>query len=69
MLQMVEEDKTPEEQLSEVDIGSLHENSFRVMIVRMIQDLEGEIEAKIKKLKETFNEEIEDLENKQRTDE
>ena len=69
MLQMVEEDKTPEEQLSEVDIGSLHENSFRVMVVRMIQDLEGEIEAKIKKLKETFNEEIEDLENKQRTDE
>ena len=41
---MKEQDKTPEEQLSEVEIGNLLENEFRVMIVKMIQDF-----GKIKK--------------------
>lgn len=30
-LQMKKQDKTPEEQLSEMEIGSLHEKEFRVM--------------------------------------
>ena len=34
-----EQDKTPEEQLSEVEISNLHEKDFRVMIVRTTQDL------------------------------
>ena len=38
MSQMKEPDKTPEEQLSEVEIGNLSEKDFRVMLVRMIQD-------------------------------
>ena len=38
MSQMKEQDKTPEEQLSEVEIGNLSEKDFRVMLVRMIQD-------------------------------
>ena len=37
--QMRELDKTPEKQLSELEISSLHEKDFRIMIVKMIQDL------------------------------
>ena len=36
---MKEQDKTPEKQLNEVEIGNLPENEFRIMIVKMIQDL------------------------------
>ena len=36
---MKEQDKTPEQQLSEVEIGNLPEKEFRVTIVKMIQDL------------------------------
>ena len=32
-------DKTPEKQLNEVEIGKLPEKEFRIMIVKMIQDL------------------------------
>ena len=39
MFQTKEQDKSPEEQLTEVKIGNLHEKDFRVIIVRMIQDL------------------------------
>ena len=38
--QMKEQDKTPEKQLNEVEIGNLPEKEFRIMIVKMIQDLE-----------------------------
>ena len=37
--QMKEHDKTPERQLNEVEIGNLPEKEFRIMIVKMIQDL------------------------------
>ena len=36
---MKEQDKTPEKQLNEVDIGKLPGQEFRIMIVKMIQDL------------------------------
>ena len=36
---MKELDKTPEKQLSELEIISLHEKDFRLMIVKMIQNL------------------------------
>ena len=39
MYQMKEQDKTPEKQLKEVEIGNLPEKVFRIMIVKMIQDL------------------------------
>ena len=38
-----EQDKTPEKQLSEVDISKLPEKEFRIMIVKMIQDLRKRI--------------------------
>ena len=47
MYQMKEQDKTPEKQLNEVKIGNLQEKEFRIMIVKMIQDLGKRLEAKI----------------------
>lgn len=58
---MKEQDKTSEEQLSEVEIGNRSEKYFRVMLVRMIQDFGKKIEARIDELEETFNKGIEDL--------
>ena len=39
MSQMKEQDKSPEKQLNEVEIGNLPEKEFRIIIVKMIQDL------------------------------
>ena len=39
MFQIKEQDRTPEQQLSEVEIGNLPEKEFRVMIGKKIQDL------------------------------
>ena len=39
IFQMKEGDKTPEEGLSEVEVGSLSENEFRVVVRKMIQEL------------------------------
>ena len=64
--QMKEQDKTPEKQLNEVEIGNLPEKEFRIMIVNMIQDLGKRMEAKIKKMQEMFNKDLEELKNKQR---
>ena len=50
MYQIKEQDKTPEKQLNEVEIGNLPEKEFRMMIVKMIQDLRKRMEAKIKKM-------------------
>ena len=40
MYQMKEQDKIPEKQLNEVEIGNFPEKEFRIMIVNMIQDLD-----------------------------
>ena len=39
---MKEQDKTPEKQLNEVEISNLPEKEFRIMIVKVIQDLRKE---------------------------
>ena len=62
--QMKEQDKTPEKQLNEVEIGNLPEKEFRIMIVKKIQDLRKRMEAKIKKVQEMFNKDLEELKNK-----
>ena len=64
MYQMKEQDKTPEKQLNEVGIGNLLEKEFRIMIVKMIQDLGKRMEAKMEKMQEMFNKHLEDLKNK-----
>ena len=52
MYQMKEQDETPEKQLNEVEIGNLPEKEFRILIVKMIQDLGKRMEAKIEKMQE-----------------
>ena len=38
MLQTKEQDKTPQEQINEEEIGNQPKKEFRIMIVKMIQD-------------------------------
>ena len=64
MYQMKEQDKAPEKQLNEVEIGSLPEKEFRVMIMKIIQDLRKRMEVKIEKMQEMFNKDLEELKNK-----
>ena len=66
MYQMKGQDKAAEKQLNEVEMGNLPEKEFRIMIVEMIQDLGKRMEAKIKKMQEMFNKDLEELKNKQR---
>ena len=61
MSQMKGQDKTPEKQLNEVEIGNLPEKEFRIMIVKMIQDLRKRME----KMQEMFTKDLEELKNKQ----
>ena len=65
MSQRKKQDKTPEGQLSEMDIGNLPEKEFTIMIVKMIQDLRKRMEVRIKKMQEMFNKVMEKLKNKQ----
>ena len=65
MYQMKEQDKTPEKQLNEVEISNLPEKEFRIMIVKMIQDLGKRMEAKIEKMQKMFNKDLKELKNKQ----
>ena len=44
MSQLKRQDKIPEKQLHEVGIGNLPEKEFRIMIVKMIQDLRKSME-------------------------
>ena len=50
--------KKTEKQLSDLEITNLHEKDIRLMLVKMIQDLGNELEAKIDKLQETLSKEI-----------
>ena len=65
MYQMKEQDNTPGKQLNEVEIGNLPQKEFRIMIVKMIQDLRKRMEAKIQKMQEMFNKDLDELKNKQ----
>ena len=59
--QMREKEKIPEKQLSDLEIINLHEKDFRLMIVKIIQDIGNKLEAKTDKLQETLSKEIQDL--------
>ena len=58
---MKEQDKNPQDQINEEEIDSLPEKLFRVMIVKMIQNLGNRME----KIQETFSKDLEELKNKQ----
>ena len=57
---MKEQDKTPEKQLNELEVGNLPEKEFRMMIVKMIQDLRKRTEAKIENMQEMFNKDLQE---------
>ena len=65
MFQMKKQGKIPEKQLNEVEIGNLPETEFRIMIMKIIQDLWKRMEAKIEKMQEMFTKDIEEIKNKQ----
>ena len=58
---MNEQGQDPPDQTNEDEIGSLSEKEFRVMIVKMIQNLGNRTE----KIQETFNKDLEELKSKQ----
>ena len=61
MQQMKEQGKNPPDQTNEEEIGSLPEKEFRVMIVKMIQNLG----KRMKKIQEMFNKDLAELKSKQ----
>ena len=58
---MKEQDENPSDQQNEEETGTLPEKEFRVMIVKMIQNLGNRME----KIQETFNKDLEELNSKQ----
>ena len=64
MLQTKEQDKNLQVQLNEEKIHSLPEKEFKVVIVKMNQDLRKITEAQIGKMQEMHNKELDELRNK-----
>ena len=58
---MKEQDKNPPDLTNEEEIGSLPEKEFRIMIVKIIQNLGN----RINKMQETFNKDLGELKMKQ----
>ena len=58
--QMKKQDKSPEKQLNEVEIGNLPEKEVRIMIAKMIQDLRKRME----KMQDMFTKDLEALKNR-----
>ena len=66
--QVKEHDKCPPNQIKEEEIGSLSEKEFRIMIVKMTQNLEtkmelqiNSLETRIEKMQEMFNKHLEEI--------
>ena len=57
---MKEQTRNTEVQINEEEIGKLHDNKFRIMIVKMIKNLENKME----KIQESINKDLEELKNK-----
>ena len=58
--QMKEQTRNTEVQINEEEIGKLPENEFRIMVVKMIKNLENKME----KMQESINKDREELKNK-----
>ena len=65
MRQMKKQGKNQPDQRNEEEIDSLPKKEFRIMIVKMIQDLGKKMEARIKKMQEMFNKDLKEQKNKQ----
>ena len=64
--QMREKGKTPENQLRDEEILSLQEKDLRLLMLKMMQDIGNELEAKMDNLQETLSKEIQDIKLKKR---
>ena len=62
---MREKEKNPENQLSDQEILSLQEKDFRLLMLKMMQDIGNKLEAKMDNLQETLTKEIQDIKLKQ----
>ena len=60
--QIKEQTRNTEVQINEEELGKLPEKGFRIMIVRMIKNVENKME----KVQESINKGLEALKNKQR---
>ena len=58
--QMKEQTRSIEVQINEEEIGKLPEKEFRIMMVKMIKNLE----SKMEKMQESINKDLEELKNK-----
>ena len=58
--QMKEQTRSTEVQINKEEIGKLPEKEFRIMIVKMIKNLE----SKMEKLQESINQDLKELKNK-----
>ena len=66
--QVKEQDKCPPNQTKEEEIGNLPDKEFRIMIVKMIQNLEVKMESQInsletrtEKMQERFNKDLKEI--------
>ena len=59
------QDTILEKQLNAVEIGNLPVKEFKIMMVRLIQDLRKRMEAKIEEVEEMFTKDLQELKNKQ----
>ena len=57
---MKEQNRNTEVQINEEEIGKLPEKEFRIMIVKIIKNLENKME----KMQESINKDLEELKNK-----
>ena len=62
---MKEQGKNLQDQINEEEIGNRPQKEFRVMIIKMIQDLRKRMEARVEKIQEMFNKDVKELKNKQ----
>ena len=65
--QVKEQDKCPPNQTKEEEIGNLPEKEFRIMMVKMIQNLEikmesqiNSLETRVEEMQERFNKDLEE---------
>ena len=63
-----EKDKCPLNQTKKEEMGNLPDKEFRIMIVKMIQNVENKmesqinsLEARIEKMQERFNKDLEEI--------
>ena len=67
---MKEQGKNSQDQINEEEIDKLSEKEFRIMIVKMIQNLENKmelqinsLETRIEKMQDMFNKDLEEIKN------